>query len=348
MELVRNKKIWIDLDNSPHVPFFKPIIEELENRGYTILLTARDCSQTYGLADLFNLKCKRVGKHYGKHVIFKIIGLLIRALQLMPIVLREKPSMALSHGSRTQVLLSKILNIPSVLILDYEYTNTFLKPTWFIAPEVIPDSSINSNKKNIYKYQGIKEDVYVPNFRPNPAILKELGLNRDEIIVIMRPPATEAHYHNPQSEELFNATIEILTKIDNTRIILLPRNERQTAIIKKLWHNWCSNGKIIIPSKVVDGLNLIWHSDLVISGGGTMNREAAALGVPVYSIFRGKIGEVDRYLSKTGRLTLIESAEAINKKIKLIHRDRKEGLSQINNKALINIVDNIISITNIK
>ena len=106
----------------------------------------------------------------------------------------------------------------------------------------------------------------------------------------------------------------------------------------------CEEGKIIIPEKVVDGLNLIWNSDLVISGGGTMNREAAALGVPVYSIFRGKIGAVDRYLSENGRLTLIKNIEDIRTKITLVKREQQLAPKQKNNSALKSIVDGVISV----
>jgi uncharacterized protein len=79
---------------------------------------------------------------------------------------------------------------------------------------------------------------------------------------------------------------------------------------------------LLIPKQVLDGLNLIWHSDLVISGGGTMNREAAALGVPVYSIFRGTIGAVDHFLSGEHRLVLLESPADLAPKLKVQRRDR--------------------------
>jgi predicted glycosyltransferase len=127
-------------------------------------------------------------------------------------------------------------------------------------------------------------------------------------------------------------------------MVILPRNEGQEASIKSNWAEWCKNEKIIIPEHVVDGLNLLWHSDLVISGGGTMNREAAALGVPVYSIFRGKIGDVDRHLSNTGRLILLKSVEDIRTKLKIVKRaqplERKSG----NNISLISIVNEIVKV----
>jgi len=342
------KKIWIDLDNSPHVPFFKPILDDLHKRGYDTLVTARDCFQVCGLADLIHLKYQKIGRHYGKNVLMKVAGLLIRALQLMPMIMKEKPDLAVSHGSRSQVLIASLLNIPTVVIADYEFTQTVAKPTYVIVPEMIPDGDVKGFTESFFKYPGIKEDVYVPDFKPDPSIFEELGISESELIVTIRPPATEAHYHNPESELLFEATINFLGKQDNTRLVILPRNEKkQTAWVKSNWPEWCATRKIIFPEHVVDGLNLIWHSDLVISGGGTMNREAAALGVPVYSIFRGKIGAVDRYLSDNGRLTLLETIEDVQKKILLNKRHRSDQLDHSDRTALGKIVDHIEKINGV-
>ncbi|GFE58373.1 hypothetical protein AOG1_22530 [Geobacter sp. AOG1] len=324
MNIGDNRKIWVDLDNSPHVPFFKPIIEELEKRNYTFIVTARDCFQVCGLADLLNIKYKPIGRHYGKNKVLKVIGTLIRAIQVLPTILREKPTIAVSHGSRTQQILASILRIPNIMMGDYEYATAlpFLHPNWVFVPDVISDNAIPYRNSHICKYPGIKEDVYVPDFKPDPNIRGILGLNDDDIVVTIRPPASEAHYHNPESELLFNATIESMAARDEVRIVILPRNDKQEEIVRARWPELFSSGKIIIPEKVIDGLNLIYYSDLVISGGGTMNREAAALGIPVYSIFRGVIGAVDRYLAESGRLTLLESVEDVGTKIRLIRRDK--------------------------
>ncbi len=339
------KKIWIDLVNSPHVLFFRPIIEELNKRGYAVILTARDCPQICGLADQFNLCYKCIGHHFGKNKVLKVAGMFIRALQLARFVISEKPDLALSHGSREQLLLASILSIQSVLITDYEYSKFLpIKLTWLIVPEVIPESAVKKQSRGILKYPGIKEDVYVANFEPDSRILRDLGINGDGLMVTIRPPATEAHYHSRKSEELFAATIDFLGRTPNLRMVLLPRNEKQEALVRKTWHRKCNNGKIIIPDHVVDGLNLIWHSDLVISGGGTMNREAAALGVPVYSIFRGKIGAVDQYLANSGRLVLLESVKDIYTKIILNKSRRPRKIKRTNRVALHRIVDEIVGI----
>ncbi len=220
----------------------------------------------------------------------------------------------------------------------------FIKPTLIIMPDVIPDSVRKVDKRRVAKYSGIKEDVYVPYFKPDPNIVKEIGLKGEGLVITIRPPATEAHYHNPESEKLFEAVIDFLGTRPNNQLIILPRDDRQIAFIRRTWPKLCTNGRIIVPNRVIDGLNAIWHSDLVISGGGTMNREAAALGVPVYTIFRGKIGAVDQHLAETGRLTLIQNTEDVRTKIALVRRNRPPNPQNVNQATLGQIVDHIETI----
>ena len=337
------KKIWIDLDNSPHVPFFGPIIEELEKRGYSIVVTARDCFQVCELANLLKIQYKRIGHHYGKHKILKLAGLCVRAMQLAPTVLKEKPDLALSHGSRSLALLSALLRVPSITIFDYEFAKglPILHPRWIMVPDVIAGNEKNSHSQ-VMKYRGIKEDVYVPRFQPDPSIIDHLGISQQDLVVTLRPPANEAHYHNPESEALQDAVIDFLGKQPKTKMVLLPRNHKQETAIRRSWPHLFSSGVMRVPSNAVDGLNLIWHSDLVISGGGTMNREAAALGVPVYSIFRGKIGAVDRSLSNAGRLVLLETVDDVRTKIVLQRRHQKACPGRGNGDTLKDIVDNVV------
>jgi uncharacterized protein len=340
----KGTKIWIDLDNSPHVPFFVPIMEELERSGYSVLLTARDCFQVCELADLLHLNYRSVGHHYGKNRIMKLAGVCWRALQLLPGVFRNKPQLALSHGSRSQLVVANLLRIPSVTIADYEFAKIWMlvRPTWVIIPEIIPGDRVQCPQDRLLKYPGIKEDVYVPRFTPDPSILTCLGLTTStDIKVVVRPPATEAHYHRPESDQLFTTVLDFLGSKAHVKMILLPRNERQAEDIRSKWSTLFAKGQILIPRRVTDGLNLIWHSDLVISGGGTMNREAAALGVPVYSIFRGEIGAVDRYLVSAGRLTLIERPEDVAGKLVLARRNRTEIADYRQNGTLNTIVEHV-------
>ena len=317
-------KIWIDLDNTPHVPFFIPVIRELKRQGHIILLTARDAFQVCELADKNNLPYVKIGRHYGKNKIMKLFGLLWRSVQLVPFYLRQRPRMALSHGSRSQFLLCNLLRTPTVELNDYEYGRT-IPPAlsrWLIAPETFPAEKRYLKNNRIRYYRGIKEDVYAPEFKPDPLLLEDLGLSQDDIIVTVRPPANEAHYHNSEGEKLLHELMSRICKTPGIRAVLLPRNHRQELAFKKCHPEWFVDDKTTIPSLVVDGLNLLWFSDLVISGGGTMNREAAALGIPVYSIFRGKTGEVDRMLEKEGDLTMIRSSAEVWTKIRFVQRDK--------------------------
>ena len=340
--VLSGKRVWIDLDNSPHVPFFSPIIDELERNGHRVVLTARDCAQTCGLADLFRLKYDRIGRHYGKNKIVKVAGTVYRALQLMRAMRKEKPALAVSHGSRAQMLSAMLLGVPSVAIMDYEHVKGFISPTWVMMPEVISSGVVKLDQNRILKYRGIKEDVYVPAFVPDPSIREQLGVGLHDIVVTIRPPATEAHYHNPEAEVLFAAAVNRLGRMDNVRMVIVPRNDAQKDLVEETWPEWFSSKRIIIPQQVVDGLNLLWHSDLVISGGGTMNREAAALGVPVYSIFRGKLGAVDRYLSETGRLTMLESVGDVETKLAIQARSIEGAKKSCNGLALEDVVGGII------
>jgi uncharacterized protein len=298
-------KVWIDLDNSPHVPFFVPIIAELERRGYQTFVTARDCFSVCDLADLHKIAYKAVGTHHGKNSFLKLAGTGLRTLQLLPSVLKEKPRVAVSHGSRAQLLCAAMTGVPCITIFDYEFARSleFLHPnSWSMAPEVISGTENGQKRRRLVHYPGIKEDVYVSCLKVDPGIRASLGLLPSELVVTLRPPADEAHYHSPESDVVFRATVEFLSEQPNVKMVLLPRTKKQGMALAEVWPQLFSSRKIMIPEHAVDGLNLIWNSDLVISGGGTMNREAAALRVPVYSVFRGKTGAVDRYLASTGRM----------------------------------------------
>lgn len=344
--MTRMKKVWIDLDNTPHVPFFEPILLELKARGYPVLLTARDAFQVAELAEQKGLPVIKVGRHYGKHKLVKVAGLFYRALQLLPIVMREKPSIGVSHGARSQIILCNMLGIPTILLADYEFAKypPLMRPTWEMVPEVIPDEALYCPPERVRKYPGIKEDVYVAKFKPNESIYQVLNLKKDCLLATVRPPATEAHYHNPESEALFDCLMNRLTGMPNVQTILLPRNKKQGELALATHPEWFVGAKTVIPATAVDGLNLLWFSDFVVSGGGTMNREAAALGVPVYSIFRGRTGAVDAYLEKTGKLIMIKTREEVMRDIQVVRRDKTFHADLAKPAALSSIVGHVESI----
>jgi len=341
----RRRKVWIDLDNSPHVPFFIPIIEELKKRDVDVTLTARDAYQVRELLEFYKIQCKVTGGHTGKNKILKVLVNCARAMQLAPTVARVRPDLGISHGSRAQVLVCKAFNIPTTVIHDYEFTTKtgFLEPDWTMMPDVIPVNAMSKHADRVTRYPGLKEDVYVPGFRPDPDTLRELKIAGGQLIATLRPPADEAHYHNPESDTLFAEVVRFLGSRSNVTAVTLPRNERQERRLRSQWSVLIESGKMVIPEHPLDGLNLLWFSDLVVSGGGTMNREAAALGVPVYSVFRGKIGAVDQYLAREGRLTLLEKVEDVQTKIRLTRWNRPIAPDSRPRPALAAIVQHVIS-----
>jgi predicted glycosyltransferase len=350
------RKVWIDLENSPHIPFFEPIIKELRERDCDVVLTARDCFQVCELADMAGLEYRRIGRHYGKNSIAKLVGLCIRALQMAPLILREKPAISVSHGSRTLMLLSAILGIPSICIADYEFADFRLtswigstRKKWIMTPEVIPPDIFEKNgmlRDHVLHYPGIKEDVYVPFFQPDPSVKATLGLEADNVVVTIRPPATEAHYHNPESEKLLMAVFDLLEAHPEVKTVLLPRTPKQEAELRKARPELFASRRIVVPTRAVNGLDLIWYSDVVISGGGTMNREAAALEIPVYSLFRGTMGAVDKHLAKTGKLVLLESERDVREKVKLAYRSRTPAplsSQRVSLDAVVNHINTILA-----
>lgn len=343
-------RVWIDLDNTPHVPFFVPIIRELKQRGHEVILTARDAFQVCELADEKGLHYLKVGRHYGKNPVLKIIGLVFRAAQLLPFCLRQKPDLALSHGARSQILMSKLLRIPTILIADYEHARTapLTHPRWLIVPEAVQSDGLPAKISHVRYYRGIKEDVYVPEFKPNSSLLGQLGLHPGEIAICVRPPANEAHYYNPESDVLLHELMSKICQTPGVRAILLPRNRTQEEHFRADYPGWFAEAKTIIPAQAVDGLDLLWFSDLVVSGGGTMNREAAALNVPVYSIFRGKTGAVDLMLEEQGRLTMVHNTEEVWSKIIFARRDKERLPDNRPRPALQDIVDHIEDIVRIE
>ena len=339
-------KVWIDLDNTPHVPFFIPIARELERRGHRVVFTARDAFQVCELADQKGMKYISIGRHYGKSSFMKVAGLFWRSLQLLPFFFRERPKVALSHGARSQIVLGNLLRIPTVLAIDYEHARTLplAGPRWEIIPDSMSADGFHCKAERILKYRGIKEDVYAPDFKPDEKLLAELKLSKSDLVITVRPPANEAHYHNPESEALLTTLMERICKAEGVRAVLLPRNKSQEQQLRTEHPEWFANGKTIVPGRAVDGMNLLWFSDLVVSGGGTMNREAAALGVPVYSIFRGKIGAVDRKLEQENRLIMVRSVEEVKSKIEFKRRDKSKLPESQSRPALSDIVDHVEAI----
>jgi predicted glycosyltransferase len=338
-------KIWFDLCHPPHVLFFAPQIRELERRGHQTFITVRDRFQVAELCRLEGLSFSIIGHDYGKHAVSKAAGFLRRSLQLALAARNRGISVAASQGSSYQVLAARLLGIPVLFMTDYEHI--FLRVANFFAtricvPNVIPDQVLVQKKiprSKILKYPGLKEDVYVHEFRPDSGIFAELGIDPERVIVTLRAPSTQAHYRSAESEKLFDDVLNYLLCQKNISIVFLPRSEDESVRVQRRFHP--HRDKIRIPSKAIHALNLIWHSDLIIGGGGTMNREAASLGIPVYTIFRGRQGAVDRFLSNSNRMAFIKHERDLDR-IKIRKRPGARPLRVQNRSFKLFLVDQIV------
>ncbi len=339
--LVTAKRVWIDLENSPHVPFFVPIILELERAGCEVILTARDFAQTRELVERAGLNARIVGGEYGNNTIIKTFGLLSRALRLAWMMRGKRISLAVGHGSRGLLLAARMLRVPVLELYDYEGASVrvFNRLSNFVmTPEAIPFSKLEKlrlPKEKHLTYPGLKEDVYASDFKPNENIISELGLDPTRIIITIRPPSRTAHYRSEESFRLFDGIMKLIGDRDDVQIVILPRGRAGSADPRI-----ASN--VIIPEHAVDGMNLLYHSDLVISGGGTMNREAAALGISTVTIFKGPMGAVDQWLIDGGKMIAIDNAEEILPMLK--KRKRIEVTNSLDAKKVI--VDAILKIAN--
>jgi uncharacterized protein len=308
---------WFDLCHPPQVLFFAPQIRALERQGHRCFVTVRDRFQVGELCRLRGLEPLVVGRDYGKHAAGKAAGFLVRTLQLVRVARGRGISLAVSQGSTYQVVAAFLLGIPSVFMTDYEHVfldiaNRLAARLFF--PSVITDAVLRGRgvpPRKIVHYPGLKEDAYVHEFRPDSGAFRALAIPPRSVIVVLRAPSFSAHYRNPESETLFFHVTERRLNNPRVAVLFLPRSADEGEAIRQRYQR--QPGRLIVADRAVDALNWIWHSDLVVGGGGTMNREAAALGVPVYSIFRGKSGAVDRYLHRTGRLEFVEAASDIGR-----------------------------------
>lgn len=308
--------LWIDLDNSPHVHFFAPVIRRLEREGVNHFITVRSFSQTEELARSYGLRFETIGTHGSRGYFVTRVGeTAIRACRLARYVRKRRATAAVSHSSRALLLASLGLNIPAMTLYDYEFVfSRFsnMASRKVVVPSIIPVERLKKQGLRVEKlipYPGLKEEMYVYDFRPDPAVLSQLRLDSQRPIITVRPPHTSAHYQNPHTEVLLDALIRRLREERSAQIVLLCRTAEQAGTLDGKYH--LRSAPFQLVSNAVDGLSLMWFSDAIFSGGGTMVREAALLGLNAYSIFAGKLGAADAELERRGKLTMIRAVKEV-------------------------------------
>jgi hypothetical protein len=307
--------VWVDLTNSPHVLVMRPVIADLRARGHRVEVTARDFAQTLALCERFGLEHTAVGRHRGGSVAAKARGLASRSLELVRWARGRRFDLALGHGSNDVTIAAAVLRIPCSTMFDYEWATVQHNVNCRLAQGVVVPQMIPSGRLErygaggkIHAYPGLKEEYYLADFEPDPAVLSELGLDPEAPIAVVRTPPAVSLYHRFENS-LFAS---VLDRLRGAQAVVLPRTEDQGTELRR-------TGGFIVPERAVDAQSLIAYADLVVSAGGTMNREAVALGTPVFTVFEGRLGAVDEQLMAEGKLQRLERPEQIALSKRSVH-----------------------------
>jgi len=301
-------RIWVDLTNSPHVLVMRPVVRALEADGHEVEVTARDFAQTLELCERLGVRHTAVGRHRGGRRGSKAVGLFARSAALARWARRRRFDVALGHGSNDVTVAAKLLSIPSATAFDYEWATVQHSVNCrlvrnVVVPDAIPPERLYryGARGKIRAYPGLKEEYYLADFEPRDAVLGELGLNWSRPVAVVRTPPAVSLYHRFENP-LFKDVLDRLR--ERAQTVVLPRTREQREEL-------AAAGGFIVPKHAVDAQSLVWHADLVVSAGGTMNREAIALGTPVFTTFEGRLGAVDERLMAEGRLRKLSGADEL-------------------------------------
>jgi uncharacterized protein len=295
-----------------HPVVFRPLLERLRAAGHEVTVTARDYAQTLELLDRLGIEHQTLGRHGGASRARKLSAL-VRRTRAMRKVGRGGFDLAVAHGSNDLAIAAASLRIPAVNMFDYEWATQQHNVGCRLARRVITPDAIPPERLARYgvgpdklaQYPGLKEDYYLSDFEPDTGVLDALGLDRGRVLVVVRPPPDVSLYHR-RANTLFPRVLEHLGQREEVSAVVVPRTAQQRVDVRarKL-------PSVIVPEHAVDAQSLIALADLVVSAGGTMNREAVALGTPVYTTYGGRLGAVDEELIRTGRLRPLSDPRAM-------------------------------------
>ena len=307
-------RVWIDITAPAHVLVFRPLLPLLRERGAEVELTSRDYAQTVQLLELHGIEAEILGRHGGRSRLGKARSLTSRLRDLRHWAKGREFDIALAHGSHELTLTARRLGIPSSTTFDYEFA--WLQhqlgcraATRVVVPEAIPPERLErygAKPPKLVQYPGLKEEYYLADFEPDPAALEPFEIDSARALVVVRTPPDVSLYHR-RSNPLFPQVLDHLGHDESVQAIVLPRTVEQRDFVRGL-----GLPSVQVPDRAVDGQSLIAFSDLVVSAGGTMNREAVALGVPVYTTYGGRLGGVDEMLIREGRLIPLSDPRALD------------------------------------
>jgi uncharacterized protein len=313
-------RIWVDLTNSPHVLVMRPVIAKLRERGHEVQVTARDFAQTLELCERFGIAHTAIGRHRGGRVAAKARGLAERSLALARWARGRGFDHALGHGSNDITIAAALLRIPSSTMFDYEWATVQHNvncrlASYVVVPDAIPPQRLYryGARGKIRAYPGLKEEYYLADFDPDRAVLDDLGLDPAGTIAVVRTPPEVSLYHRFEND-LFAG---VLDRLAAEQTVVLPRTPEQRSELAR-------RGGFVVPERAIDAQSLVAFADVVVSAGGTMNREAVALGTPVYTVFEGRLGAVDERLIAEGRLRRLTRPEDLA----VVKRDRQSAAGE--------------------
>jgi predicted glycosyltransferase len=306
-------RIWIDATAPAHPVVFRPIIRALRRRGHEVQVTGRDYAQTLPLLEQLGIEHIAFGAHGGSRALRKATALVSRTYALRRFARRGGFDLAIAHGSNDLALTAASLRIPAVNMFDYEFAiqqhNIGCRlARRVLTPDAIPPERLERfgvTRERLRQFPGLKEEYYLADFEPDRSVLDELGLETDATLVVVRPPPDVSLYHR-RANPLFPQLLAHLGHLEHVRAVVVPRTERQRTYVQALRFP-----SLVVPERAIDARSLIALADLVVSAGGTMNREAVALGTPVYTTYGGRLGGVDEALIREGRLRPLTDARAL-------------------------------------
>jgi uncharacterized protein len=329
-------RIWIDLTAPAHPVVFRPIVERLRAAGHEVDVTARDYAQTLALARRLGLDHHAVGAHGGAKRRRKLAALVERSFELWRFARGRGYDLAVAHGSNDLAVVARALKIPAVDMFDYEWATlqhtVGCRPARRVmTPDAIPPERLRRygvTDAKLAQFPGLKEEYYLADFEPDRGVLPELGLDPERVLVAVRPPPDVSLYHR-KANRLFPQVLDHIGRDSTVQAVVVPRTEQQRRFL-----HWLGLPSLVVPDQAVDGQSLIALVDLVVSAGGTMNREAVALGTPVYTTYGGRLGGVDEALIREGRLRPLTDPRAIE----LVKRDGAADVHRRDPQLLVDLI----------
>jgi predicted glycosyltransferase len=316
-------RVWVDFTASAHPLVFRPLVERLRAQGHEVEITARDYAQTLQLIRSHGMEATVIGHHGGRSSTGKARQMRARLKALRRWARDRDFDLALAHGSHELTMTARALRVPSATTFDYEWA--WLQhqlgcraATRVVVPDSIPPDRLaryGARPPKLQQYPGLKEEYYLSDFEPDESVLRDWRIDPERILVVLRPPPDVSLYHR-HSNPLFPQTLEHVGRLDDVHAFVIPRTDEQRDFVRSL-----ELPRVIVPDEAVDAQSLIALADLVVSAGGTMNREAAALGVPVYTTYGGRLGGVDEQLIRENRLRPLTDPRALE----LRKRERGPG-----------------------